>query len=233
MLHSARLVLPLVACSMLLAACGSSFVASKGGRVRADDATRTTLPLHLADGMGLPHISHDAQPAATFPVILAVASAQTGTSRYVRDIEQGVDLTALKKLPGVTDIVILPSSTPRADLYAVARSAGAEMLVVYDVSPARSHRGTSVPGLGVLTLGAFPNEYEKAFANASATFVDTQTGFLYATAEVTSSSTEIQNAWQRGDNTVHLKAQRAALRDLLKECSGTWKTVHERFAAAE
>lgn len=232
MLPRSLLLLSLMSACTTLAACGSSFVASKGGRVRADDATRTTMPLHLADGMGLPHPSPDAQPAATFPVILAVASSHTGTSRYVRDVEQGVDLTALKQLPGVTDIVVLPSSTPRADLYTVARSAGAEMLVVYDVSPARSHRGTSVPGLGVLTLGAFPNEYEKAYANASATFVDTQTGFVYATAEVTSSSTEIQNAWQRSDNTVYLKAQRAALRDLLKECRGTWKTVHARFASA-
>lgn len=122
--------------------------------------------------------------------------------------------------------------SPHQTTRVASRSAGAEMLVVYDVSPARSHRSTSVPGLGVLTLGAFPNEYEKAYANASATFVDTQTGFVYATAEVTSSSTEIQNAWQRSDNTVHLKAQRAALRDLLKECRGTWKTVHARFASA-
>lgn len=184
----------------------------------------------MLSSMRLPQLSTDPQPAARFPVTLAIAPAGMGTRNYIRDVEEGIDLTSLRKLPGVADVIVLPTSTQQQDVYAVAHSAGADIVIIYDVSAARSHRGTSIPGLGVLTLGAFPNEYEKAYATATANFIDTQTGFVYATAETTSSSTEIQNAWQERDNTVHLKAQRAALRALMQESRDAWKTVHARFA---
>jgi hypothetical protein len=226
----------LLGASSLLAACGSSFVASNGGRMRTDDAARATHTPRSAPmlaRLALGTLSSNPEPQAKFPATLAIASSRTGDGDHVRDIEEGIDLTALKSLEGVRDVIVLPSATPLEEVYVTAQSADADIIVVYEVTPARSHRGTSVPGLGVLTLGAFPNEYEKAYATASASFIDSHTGFVYATAEATASSTEVQNAWQGRDNTVHLKAQRAALRALLKESRKTWKTVHERFARAE
>ena len=231
-----RLLLPLLACCTFLTACGSSFVASNGGRMRADDATQSALGPRSAPALSLPALpilSSNPKPTATFPVTLAIASITTGSRAYVRDVEEGVDLTSLKKLPGVTDVIILPSVTQPSELFATAQSANADILVLYEVSAARSHRGTSIPGLGVLTLGAFPNEYEKAYATATASFIDTHTGFVYATTETTASSTEIQNAWQGSDNTVHLGAQRAALRQLLNESRATWKTIRTRFARVD
>jgi hypothetical protein len=230
--RSTTAVFSLLACSVLLSACGSSFVASRGSHSRGGDAV--AVPLgglpSFANGIEMPQSPANAEPAAKFPLILAVATAKTGRDTYIRDIEEGVDITVLKKLPGVKDVVVLPSSTPGVNLYSTARSADADMLVIYQVSNARTHSGTTIPGLGVITLGAFPNEYEKAYASATATFIDTQTGYVYATVEATGSSTEIQNAWQDRDNTVELKAQRAALKELLKESRNAWKTIHTRFA---
>jgi hypothetical protein len=229
--HTSLSLLSLLAASTMLSACGSTIVASNTPRTRPADQSRAAQPgSSLPSTFRLPQLSSNPQPAATFPVTLAISSYATGNENAVRDIEQGIDLTSLRSLPHVTNVVVLPSSMPASEVFTTSQAAGADIVVIYQVSRASTHRGTSIPGLGVLTLGAFPNEDEKAYATATASFIDTQTGFVYATAEVTSEATEIQNAWQRTDNTVDLKARRSALRDLLAQCRQTWPQITQRFA---
>ncbi|MEZ6317171.1 MAG: hypothetical protein R3B49_00255 [Phycisphaerales bacterium] len=201
---------------------------------------------------GFVRTSMSIKPAASFPARVAIGRVQDqgyrsytqwgyGRGRYtlvgVRDVEREEDLERLTSLPMIADAVMLnrmavPDQLDTIeDMRGAAASVHADMLLLYTFDT-RFGAETTIPALGVITLGLFPNKEARVTSTASAALVDTRTGYVYGLVEGTASEDQLANAWTSRDaiDQSRRRAERAAFEHATDEFTKLWKGVAERYA---
>lgn len=246
-------ILPLVVISAsILGGCGAKYTTPGASadfyamgitKQQADDAAGFTISERL-----------QRKPAAGFPTVIAVARLQgNGYSSYTgrsygygnftlvthRDVEKQEQFDRLAALPMVRGLaplnrlVVTAEIREEQDLREAAASVQADMLLIYTFDTRFGVR-TTVPFLGVITLGVFPNEEARVTSTASAALIDTRTGYVYGLAEATSQRQQLGNAWTSSDavDDARLAAEREAFERLVTEVETMWRGVAQRFTGA-
>ncbi len=192
------------------------------------------------------------RPAANFPAVIAAAHVQGlgyerfndnawATSGYtvigVREAELETDTERLAALPMVRGImslnrfVLQRTGRDEASLRAAAARVQADMLLLYTFDT-RFGVTTTVPALGVITLGLFPNDEARVTCTASAALIDTRTGYIYTLAEATAQDQQIANAWTNRDavDQTRRRAEATAFGLLVTELERAWHAVVTEYA---
>ena len=192
------------------------------------------------------------RPAASFPAALAVVRVQDegyrsytgvgyGTGRYTivtnREQENEADLGTLNSLPMVRGIAMVnrltapPKINSDMGLRAAAAELHADILLLYTFDTV-FHTETTVPALGVITLGLFPNERARVTSTVSAAFVDVRTGYIYGTAEATNTTSRITNAWNTSDavDKTRRQCEAAAFKQLIPQITEVWSGIVGQYA---
>jgi hypothetical protein len=191
------------------------------------------------------------RPGAAFPAVIAAMRIQgpgwdgdgqgaTGRTRIVtlRDVEQQDDFDRFARLPMVSAVVpVNGMAAPRrvsseGDLRAAAAMVHADLALLYTIST-RWNTETTIPVIGLLTLGIFPNQMAKVTSTAAAALVDVRTGYVYALAESTDKQEQLANGWTSGsaEQQARRRAERKAFEGMMGELEGQWKRVADHYAA--
>lgn len=191
------------------------------------------------------------KPAASFPAAIAIVRVQEGgyTSQTyrtrgpgrftvvgVREAESSVDMQKLAALPQIRGLaplntLVLPKQVDREmDLRMAAASVQADVLLLYTFET-QFYSDTTVPVLGIITLGLFPNEMKRVTSTASAVFVDTRTGYVYGLCEATAKTDRLHNAWTSAEalENARLAAERDAFAKLADEMGKTWMQIAAEY----
>ncbi len=188
----------------------------------------------------------DRKPAASFPARIGVLRIQeTGYRSYsargrdlgsfsvvsVRDIESEEDAGRLASMPMVRDVValngfVIEHAYTIDDLRRAAARVHADMLLVYTLDTSFTTEST-VPVVGVITLGLFPNDMARVNSTATAALIDTRTGYIYALAEASAEADQLANAWTKEDavEQSRSRAEGDAYNKLLAELERAWAGV--------
>jgi hypothetical protein len=192
------------------------------------------------------------KPAASFPAAIALVRVQgegyrsytsrgRGSGPYsiitTRDAESDTDVLRLTQMPntrgiGAVNRLIIPAETKDLkDLRLIGADLQADIILVYTFDTEFGSTETTIPALGVLTLGLFPNERARVTSTASAAFVDTRTGYLYGLAEATVEDTRITNAWGNNDavDKSRREAERGAFEKLVPEIERLWADISAMY----
>jgi hypothetical protein len=192
------------------------------------------------------------RPVATFPASVAAIRLQDrgyhsyssdgwGKGRVtvvsVRDVEKQEhlervsDLPLLRELVPVTGMVLTKSIESESDLRNAAAELQCELVAVYTFDTSFSS-DTTIPYLGVISLGLLPNEVSSVTATASAALLDTRTGFVYGVYESTAKSDRLSNAWgtQSAMDAARKNAESRAFDGLVTEFESGWRRVIARYA---
>ncbi len=232
----------LIVCALLLPACAHYTVPGGAANLRRAigieraDANAPAVEYDIAKQL-------DKRPSANFPATLALLRIQepgyrSHTARSVnrgnyaivtvRDIEKDEDLARLHRMPGVGAVVplnkmVVGDLRSERDLREAAARVQADALVLYTFDTQFTVE-TTIPALGVLTLGLFPNDEARVTSTASAAIIDTRTGFVYALAESTHDTTQLANAWTNKDavDQSRRRAERKAFEGLITEIERAW-----------
>lgn len=191
------------------------------------------------------------RPAAAFPAALAVARVQgpgytSGTARgygngsytllTLRDIEKDTDFERLAKLPmlaGVAPLnrLVVPAEIRKEeDLRNAAAQVQADILLIYTLDT-QFWTETTVPYLGKITLGLFPNEEAKVTTTVSSAFIDVRTGYIYGLSEATETRSRLANAWTSRDaiDQARRDVEAAAFAKAVGEWEKTWTGIASRY----
>lgn len=192
------------------------------------------------------------KPAASFPAAIALVRVQgegyrsytsrgRGSGPYsiitTRDAESDTDVLRLTQMPntrgiGAVNRLIVPAETKDLkDLRLIGADLQADIILVYTFDTEFGSTETTIPALGVLTLGLFPNERARVTSTASAAFVDTRTGYLYGLAEATVEDTRITNAWGNNEavDKSRREAERGAFEKLVPEIERLWADISAMY----
>jgi hypothetical protein len=193
------------------------------------------------------------RPAASFPTRIATVRLQDGeywSYSYGRsrsggrfsvvpsiDLERAEDAERLRRLPMIADVVplnriVLPDGVSGID--AIRNAAGsvqADMVLVYTLDTKFRTR-TTIPALGVFTLGIFPNEAARVDTILAAALIDTRTGFVYGLVQGQGAAGQLANAWTSDDavEDSRKRADRLALERALQQFEQVWKDIVETHA---
>jgi hypothetical protein len=189
----------------------------------------------------------DRKPLATFPAAVAVARVQgRGYQSYTatghgqgdftivttRDVEDRVHFERIASMPMIRALLpinrlVAPTHIRKElDLREAAAAVNADMLLIYTFDT-RFHIDTTVPALGTLTLGAFPNRRANVTTTASAALLDTRNGYVYGLAESTARRDRTANAWfsEQSVDRTRREAEAEAFAKLLDEVQLMWSQV--------
>ncbi len=233
----------------LLSGCSSQYV-TPGGPA---DFRALGITQEQADSLTDASISArlNRRPAAAFPAALAVVRVQAGgyrsyTSRGVgsgsfsivtnRDVEPPDDFSRLQTMPMIRGIapvsrLVAPQSiNSQMDLRSAAADLQADMILLYTFDTEFTTE-TTIPALGVITLGLFPNEEARVSSTASAALLDTRTGYVYGVAESSSKTTQLANAWTTGDavDQSRRRAESEAFTGLVAQVEAMWARVVKQY----
>ena len=235
-----------------LGGCHARYVTPGGGAdFRALGITETEQAERTGDTIALALAK---KPAANFPATIATIRVQDrGYRSYstqghdvgkfsivgTHDLETRADAERLASLPMVRDVVplnrlVVGNVHNERDLREAAARVQADMLLLYTLDT-KVGVETTVPALGVITLGLFPNDQARVTSTASAAIIDTRTGFIYALAESTATATQIANAWTNQDaiDQSRRRAEREAFEGALDQIVLAWKHLAETYAVGE
>jgi hypothetical protein len=235
--------------ALAAAGCGFHYVTP------GEPANFRALGIAGADAANDPSIAAalGRRPAAGFPAVIAAIRVQgreyhsrtsygygSGSATVVttRDIEKQEDFDRLAKMPLVRAVVpinrlVVPDRVQSEDdLRQAAAAVHADLTLLYTFDTKFSTE-TTIPALGVLTLGLFPNRQARVISTASAVLLDTGSGYIYALAEATDKQDQIANAWTSEDavDQSRRRAERRAFESLLTELEGGWKGVVDSYIA--
>ena len=191
------------------------------------------------------------QPAANFPVNLAVVRVQESGYRHYgysayghgafsvatgTDIESPENLQRLARLPGITAAVwmntlLLPAELRgESDLRRAAARLHAPILAIYTLDTDFYQQETLAP-LTVVTLGLAPNQTMHVQTVASALILDTQTGYVYGTAEGRASRKQLASHWtsEEAVDQSRAKTEAEAFAQLMDEFEKVWKAVEAEY----
>lgn len=180
------------------------------------------------------------RPSVRFPARIAFARVESRSSSNVKLInnreyetpEHAKIVSTLPNIAGVTHInnaYLSSSSTNIAELRKATRRLGASLLAIYQFNTStRTTNGSTV--LSIATLGAAPMTGNKAFANASLTFIDAKTGYIYGVLEESALSNRISSSWGAGNarKNALVNANQKAINKLMKRLPAFWETIYTR-----
>jgi hypothetical protein len=193
------------------------------------------------------------KPLASFPASVAVVRLQgRGYSSYTalghgqgdftvvttRDVEDRRHFERLAAMPLVRvflpiNRLVMPAHIRKeTDLREAAAAVHADMLLLYTFDT-QFAVDTTIPALGTLTLGMFPNRRASVTTTASAALLDTRNGFVYGLAEATARRDRVANSWfarQAVDRT-RRDAEAEAFGTLIDEIETMWGHVVRNFTA--
>lgn len=191
------------------------------------------------------------RPAASFPANIALVRVQDrgyysysaqgyGSGRFTivttRDVESDEHLKSLASLPQIRGIaplnrlVVAKALESEMDLRMAAASVQADVLLLYTFDTIFTS-DTTIPALGVISLGLIPNEVKRVTSTASAAFIDTRTGYVYGLCEATGKNDRLHNAWNSKEalENARLAAEREAFGLLVGEMGKVWTQVAEVY----
>lgn len=240
----------LAALAFLLPACASHYVVPGGGA----DFHALGITKQQADDQADPGIAAKLQrkPLAGFPAVIAAIRVQDrGYRSYTasgygegpftvvttRDVETPEQIDRLQRLPMVRAIVPInrlvctSEVSSERHLRDAAASVQADLVLLYTFDTKFGHE-TTIPALGTITLGLFPNEEARVTTTASAAILDTRSGYIYALAEATAKRERLTNAWntESAIDQARRGAETEAFDKLVGEVESSWKGVVERYA---
>jgi len=187
-------------------------------------------------------------PAAKLPAVVATAHVQRGWrspdrwSRHrsftlVHDVEiaEHADFAALAGLASVESVrplrsfMISDRLDDVVDLRGAAAELQADVLLIYTFETT-TRRDTTVPGVGVLTLGAAPNVRQIASSAATGALIDVRTGFVYDVFDARSEHAQPANAWTSDEAALDAvkRAEEQAAAAFAERAEERWETVAER-----
>lgn len=194
------------------------------------------------------------QPLAAFPTSIAVARVQgRGYRSYTamdhgageftivttRDVESREHFDRLASMPMIRALLpinrlVAPTEIRRElDLREAAASVNADMLLLYTFDT-QFRVETTIPAMGTLTLGAFPNRKAQVTTTAAAALLDTRNGYVYGLAEATASRDRIANSWFSGQAVDRTRrgTETEAFEKLVVEVEAMWGQVVRNFTSA-
>jgi len=248
--HRLGALVTLIACTAFIGGCTNYQVPGGAADFRALGITRAEQDALTDDEIAT---RMDRKPAASFPAVVGVARVQDkGYRSYswggyrsgevaiagVRDIESQTDLERFARMPMIRSVVplnrlVMGEVEDEIDLREAASRVQADMLFLYTFDT-KFGVDTTVPALGVITLGLFPNDEARVTATASGVLIDTRTGFVYALAEATADTSQIANAWTNKEavEQSRLRAQKDAFSAMLDQMAAAWEGVAQTHAPA-
>jgi hypothetical protein len=194
------------------------------------------------------------KPLAAFPASIAVARVQGsgyrsysesayGAGRFtvvtVRTVETEDHMKAVGSLPLVRGVamlnrLVLPDVLKtEKDLREAAASVQADMLLIYTFDTVFD-TGTTIPALGTITLGLFPNEKASVTTTASAALIDTRSGYIYGLSESTAKEMQLANAWTSSEaiDDCRKRCEKQAFAKVVGEFSTMWAGVVTQYGPA-
>ena len=248
-----NVLLGFVGLLLVLGGCHTSRYVTPGG-----PADLNALGISASEAAKLTDVEIAARmarrPAASFPAALAVIRVQGegyrnyssvgyGVGRCTivtnRDLENQADMQTINSLPMVRGIAMVnrlvapPKIDSEMGLRAAAAELHADILLLYTFDTV-FRTETTVPALGVITLGLFPNERARVTSTVSAVFIDVRTGYIYGTAEATHMTSRITNAWNTADavDKTRRECEIAAYKQLLPQLSEVWSGIVSAYATS-
>ncbi|KZW98142.1 hypothetical protein JL49_25230 [Pseudoalteromonas luteoviolacea] len=194
------------------------------------------------------------EPAATFPVNIAVARIQApgyqsykinsfGTGRYsvvtTREVESNKDFEKLAKLPLVNGIaplnrILLPTNL---DTVKSLREASArlktDVLLIYTFDTSFHAGEQKFAPLNVISLGFLKNKEVSVTTTVSAAFFDVRTEYLYGLSEATARESKSASVWSTSDavDDMRVTTEKAAFQKLLPEIEKTWSGIVDQYGS--
>lgn len=153
-----------------------------------------------------------------------------------REVEDGADVERIAALPriaglGTLNRMLLPAQIKsEQDLREAVSKIQGDLTLVYTFDTAFYDHDVSKP-LSVITLGLSPTRNIRAVTTASALLIDTRTGFIYSTYEVTEKRSTISSSWGSADSAdeVRRTTEKEAFRKLIDEFIEKWPLVIARY----
>lgn len=190
------------------------------------------------------------EPAASFPARLAIARVQApdyvsgtndgyGNGAYSvvtrRDIETEADFVRVGNFDSVSAVapltrLLLPRTFHSTqDLRKSAAMLKADILLLYTMDTEFRTETTNLGPLQTISLGFLPNRKSQVIAVCTTIFIDVRTGFVYGTAEASSTEYQRSNLWgtREAIESARLAAETSAFRAALTETERLW---HEALA---
>lgn len=191
------------------------------------------------------------RPLAPFPATIAIVRVQGSgycshtdrgyghgrysvvTARTVETDEHVKTMNALPMVRGVAPLnrLVLPDRLEsEQDLRVAAASVQADLLLMYTFDTT-FEVGTTIPVMGTITLGIFPNQKASVSTTASAALLDTRNGYIYALDEATEKDTQLANSWTSRDavDECRRRTEQKAFDKLVGQFCGTWAGVVGRY----
>lgn len=191
------------------------------------------------------------KPLATFPASIATVRVQGRGYRShsvdgygqgdftvitVRDVETQEQLERLERLPMIREFVPLNRMVLTGAIYTeknlreAAANVHADMLAIYTFDT-KFGRSTTIPYLGIITLGLFPNEQATVTSTASAALIDTRNGYVYGVYEATARKDRLTNAWSSEDaiDAARRDAEAQAFDDLVTQFEQGWPRIVAQY----
>lgn len=193
------------------------------------------------------------EPAATFPVRLAIARVQSpgyytrnahcyGKGQYclvtTREVEKDQDFERIARLAMVSHVapmnrMLLSEQTSSVkDLRLGAASLKTDILLLYSLDTRFNVDSTDIGPLALISLGFLPNKKAYVNSTASASLVDVRSGFVYGVAESTAQEDQRATVWSSDEavDQSRLRAEATAFQGLIGEVEKLWKGVVEEHA---
>ena len=226
---------------LIITGCGGSYV-TPGGSVELSSLSEVEINELLSR-----------QPAARFPVNLAIARIQAsgyqsygqesyGAGKYsvitTREIERDEDFARIIQMPKVNGVaplnrIILPSRLDSIkDLRSAAARLRADILMIYTLDTQFRIGHDSFGPLNIIALGLFPNKEVKVTTTASVAFYDVRTEYLYGLAETTVSESKTANLWGSSEavDELRLDTETRSFQMLISEVEKTWNNILQQYS---
>lgn len=157
-----------------------------------------------------------------------------------REVEREADMARLSAMPMTRGVALLNALVVPdvvSSLDEVREAAGtlqADILVVYTFSTTFMNREQTVPVMGALTLGVFPDTRIRVTSTASAAFVDVRTGFIYGLAEGSADNSSLTNFWntEEAADANRREVEAKAFAALTNELERTWQGIVRAYGPA-
>jgi hypothetical protein len=164
------------------------------------------------------------------------ASGEKYSVILTREVEDGADVERIGKLPriaglGTLNRMLLPSQVRgERDIREAASKIQGDLVLIYTFDTAFFDHDASKP-LSVITLGLSPTRKINAVTTASALLIDTRTGFIYSTYEITEKRSTISTSWGSADSADEARriTEKEAFRKLIDEFIGNWPLVIAKY----
>lgn len=188
-----------------------------------------------------------ARPAIRFPANIAVVRVQEGGYRNdsstahgqgaysvmtTREIEKETDMDALRRLPGVEDVItlnrlLLPKNlSSDLDLREAAAKLQADVILLYTLQTEFRSKDV-LPPLSVLSLSILSTNQYKISSTASAILMDTKTGYIYGALEEVNDRQGVSFIFD-GTDLARKNSERSAYEKLLASFDPFWRRIHAR-----